>query len=109
MKISDLLKNSTDKSRYLIYLIHQFDSQITNKYKILFENREYRLEILLNEEYYEVKKIVDIAMLEIYDKIDSIDLNNINKEDTENIAKKMDELIFYLQIHYNEHSKKIEK
>ena len=32
MKISDILKNSTDESRYLIYLIQQFNSQITYKY-----------------------------------------------------------------------------
>lgn len=97
MKISDILKNSTDESRYLIYLIQQFNSQITYKYKSLFENREHRLEILLNEGYYKIKKSVDIAMLEIYDKIDSLDINNLNKEDMDIIAKKMDELIAYLQ------------
>lgn len=98
MKLSDILNLKTKEGRYLIYLISQYDKLVIGPYVNLFINREGKLEILFNDEFQELKDHVDIAMSQINDLIDTLDINNldVDKQCMEDIATYIDKLAAYL-------------
>jgi hypothetical protein len=94
--LSAILNTPTKENQYLCYLINEYSKNVVGPYMSLFIGRDGGLNVLLNEEYSKAKSHVDDSMNEIGKFVDKLDLNNLNKDDLEQLARNMNGLVDYI-------------
>jgi len=97
MKLSDMFNLKSEEGRYLNYLLSQYDKVVIEPYVSLFVNREANLEVLLNDEFCEIKKETDNAIKLIHDCADKLDINNLTVDELTELANLIDLMAGYIE------------
>lgn len=107
MRLSNLIK-PTKQNQYLAYLLNQHSIYVTTPYMNIFMGRESNLDILLNDEFQEVKLGVDREITRIGLLLDSLDMDNLDVKSLNQLGEKISELTAYMN-HIKDNKDKWEK
>jgi DNA polymerase III delta subunit len=89
-----LINLTSDEGKYLLYLIDRI-SELEKNFNNLLKDRDFRLNLVINDEYESFKLELENNLNVIKNSIDKLDLKNLNRKELENIASYIDILSTY--------------
>jgi hypothetical protein len=89
-----LINLTSDEGKYLLYLIDRI-SELEKNFNNLLKDRDFRLNLVINDEYESFKLELENNLNVIKNSIDKLDLKNLNRKELGNIASYIDILSTY--------------